>query len=249
MFDTRQDLIEFTGLHSDIIDALLERRLGMFLPAEEWRNLAIWERFDHWFYLSGKQYLFTNAIHGYAPGCGFLDVETMRRFIPDNAIVLDYAGGTGNAALATADRGYVSHYRELSALQAEFVRFRAWKYGLDVTVLGWWKPLAPIYDLVCFDSIGHVVDQKKTLEEIIAAIKPGGALYLKLDDFLYGGFPVGDERRWQPGAGEQTMHVGNQIGEIDVFLALKGLHKVEPFWVKARVGTIDREDWVSDDNG
>lgn len=233
IFDVRRDLIEFTGLPERVVDILLERREGLTFT-REWTNTPELLRHDHWFYLTSRFYLFANAVHPHAPGCGFLDLPSIRQIVPLGSTVLDYAGGTGNSALVMAYYGYDSHYRELSAIQADFIRFRAWKYKLNVIVHGWWEPLEQEhFDLVCFDSIGHVVEQGRVLTEIISAIKPKGALYLSLEDFkVPASYQPGDKRRWNKGGDEQAMHIANQIGDIQTLLAGKGLRWIGPHWVK-----------------
>jgi SAM-dependent methyltransferase len=236
IFDVRRDLIEFTGLPPKVVDILLERREGLSFT-QEWANTPELLRYDHWFYLTSRFYLFANAIHPHAPGCGFLDLPMIQQIAPPGSTVLDYAGGTGNSALTMAYHGYNSHYRELSAIQSDFVRFRAWKHKLKVTVHNWWEPLEPgCYDLACFDSIGHIVQQRQVLMELISTVKPGGSLYLSLEDFkVPSSYKLNDKGRWKKGEREQAMHIANQIGDIHSFLAGQGFKWIGPHWVKARV--------------
>ena len=232
-FDVRGDLIDFTRLPGNVVDTLLRRRNNLTF-CDEWADTPTVLRHDHWFYLTSRFYLFANAVHRDASGCGLLDDSVIQSIVPPQGAILDYAGGTGNSALITAKLGYRSYYRELSAVQADFLRFRAWKYHLDVQVVSWWLPLpTEFFDLVCFDSIGHVVDQRATLLELVAGVKPGGSLFLSLDDFAVAGLPSSDQTRWSRfGRSEQRMHIANQVGDLSAFLETQGLSWVGPHWRK-----------------
>jgi SAM-dependent methyltransferase len=232
-FNIQEDLKEYTGLPETTITEMLRRPKDMCFT-DEWQSTPEQLRHDQWFYLSSKFYLFANAIHKHAPGCGILDPITFQSLAPSQSHVLDYAGGTGNCALSMASLGYVAHYRELSALQANFVRFRASKYKLPVVVHDWWAPLPDnFFAFVCFDSIGHVVDQKKELLRMIQALKQGGQLFLSLEDFTVpNAFDASDPRRWVMGEKEQFMHLPNQIGDVSNFLVSQGMQWKDPCWVK-----------------
>jgi SAM-dependent methyltransferase len=232
--ELKQDLADFTGLPKDAVDALLARRPRGLAFTDEWVDTPAMLRHDHWFYLTSRLYLFANAIHPHAPGSGFLTEDCMREIVRAGGCVLDYAGGTGNSALTTGRLGYCSHYRELSSIQTEFVRFRAWKHKVNLTVHGWWEPLEEDrYDLVCFDSIGHVVDQRRTLADLVRAVKSGGALYLNLEDLnMPALYEVAEETRWTTRQGEQSMHIANQVGNVPSFLEEQRLRWVGPHWVK-----------------
>jgi SAM-dependent methyltransferase len=231
--ELRQDLVDFTGLPVDIVDSLLTRPHGLAYM-DEWAATPALLRFDHWFYLTSRFYLFGNAVHAHKPGSGFLTADELERIVPPAGCVLDYAGGTGNSALATAKLGYHAHYRELSSIQADFVRFRSWKHNIPLTIHSWWEPLEKDhFDLVCFDSIGHVVDQRGVLLELIEATKHGGALFLNLDDFsMPTSYDVTHAARWKAREGEQSMHITNQVGNVSSVLEERGLRWVGPHWVK-----------------
>jgi SAM-dependent methyltransferase len=233
-FSIQQDLQDFTGLPEATVVELLQRPKTMSFT-DEWLSTPDPLRHDQWFYLSSKFYLFANSIHRHAPGCGILDPDTFRSLVPTHSHVLDYAGGTGNCALSMASLGYVAHYRELSALQASFVRFRTFKHKLPVVVHDWWAPLPDdFFAFICFDSIGHVVDQKRELLRMIRALQSGGRLFLSLEDFTVpNAFEASDPRRWSMGEKEQFMHMPNQIGDISRFLASQGMEWNDPCWIKA----------------
>lgn len=232
-FNIKQDLVEFTGLAGDTVEDLLGRPAGMCFM-DEWSATPLPLRHDHWYYLSSSFYLFANAVHKHAPGCGLLKPQDFQGMVPRGAHVLDYAGGTGNCALSMASLGYVVHYRDLSALQAAFVRYRAGKYNLPIVVHEWWEPLPDdFFAFICFDSIGHVVDQKKELTTMTRALKKGGKLFLSLEDFTVPcAYDPSDPRRWSSRGNEQLMHQPNQIGDVSAFLLSEGLEWNPPCWVK-----------------
>lgn len=233
VFDVLEDLKEFTGLQEEALLELLYRRENLSFM-DEWSSTPEILREDHWFYLSSKFYLFANSIHRHAPGCGVLEPSIFRSIVPAGGRVLDYAGGTGNSALSMASMGYITHYRELSALQSAFVRFRRDKYGIGLIVHDWWEELPENYfDFVSFDSIGHVREQDKELRRITRTLKKGGALFLELIDFAVPAlFPADDPRRWEYAGNEQNMHIPNQLGDIGKYMSRSGFEWNGIVWIK-----------------
>lgn len=175
-FDIVDDLVEYTGLSRTQVERLLRRRIENFRT--EWFALPAELREERWFYLSSRTYLFANAGHLYdSPGVFAL----LERATAPEARVLDYGGGTGNVALALAAAGRRIDYLELSALQKDFVAFRARRYGLDdrvsILVPGQEIP-ASTYDLVCaLDVLEHVPDPVAVVRDVIVpSLAPDGRL-------------------------------------------------------------------------
>jgi SAM-dependent methyltransferase len=174
-FDVVDDLVRFTSLTREQVLALVSREHENFRV--EWLALPPELRDDTWFYLSSRTYLFANAIHVHdSPQI----VDDVASLVPPGGKVLEFGGGTGNLSLALAARGLLVDYLELSALQKDFVRFRVGLHGLEgeVSVLDWWAPLAAdAYGVICgFDVFEHLPDLPTTLDRIVAALAPGGAL-------------------------------------------------------------------------
>ncbi len=174
-FDVVADLVDFTGLQPELVRLLLARRVENFRT--EWLQSPPELRADAWFYLSAHTYLFGNAVHFHdTPAL----VDEIAGQLPACARVLDFGGGTGNLSLALAARGFEVDYRELSALQKDFTRFRLQRYGLaeQVQVLDSWAPLAPArYAAVCaFDVLEHLPDLRAAISEIASSLAPGGLL-------------------------------------------------------------------------
>jgi SAM-dependent methyltransferase len=173
--DVVEDLVEYTRLPRQTVVELLERRHENFRT--EWHLLPAALRQDDWYYVSAHCYLFANAVHE----------EPETRLLPELHAsrgplrILDYGGGTGNFALEMANRGHQVDYVELSALQKDFVRFRAAKHGLDgrLSVLDAWAPLPRgVYDAVCaFDLLEHLPRLEQTLEQqLLPALRLDGSL-------------------------------------------------------------------------
>lgn len=176
MFDVVEDLEAYTKLPRARVIELLRRRHENFRT--EWHSFPREVRDDHWYYLSARTYLFANAIHLHNQA-GL--VEKLVAFAAGSDRVLDFGGGTGNLALSLAASGYATSYLEVSALQKDFVRFRAQRHGLEdrMEIIDWWKGLArDAYDVVfALDVLEHLPDLRKVLEELILpALRPAGAL-------------------------------------------------------------------------
>ena len=174
-FDVVDDLVEFTSLPSESVHALIARRIDNFRT--EWLQLPVALREDRWFYLSSRMYLFGNAVHFHeAPAV----IDDIAAVLPPGGRVLDFGGGTGNLALALAARGFRVDYRELSALQKEFARFRTQRHHLQnrLEILDSWAELpSDTYDAVCaFDVFEHLPDLTQVVDEVALALIDGGLL-------------------------------------------------------------------------
>lgn len=233
-----EDLMEFTDLSHAAVRGLLFRWYEGMRFTDEFQALpellrknAKEQTSDQWYYISSRYYLFANAMHRYVPFCGLLEPERFGLLVPSGGKVLDYAGGTGNAAFATQVMGYVTHYREISALQIAFTRFRAFKYKIPMVFHDWWEPLPPaFFDAVCFDSIGHVEDQRAELVRMTETLAPGGLLFLDVEDFDSAVYADADPRRYTPPVPEpskcQSMHRKAQ-GNVQWLLGELGLREAE----------------------
>jgi 2-polyprenyl-3-methyl-5-hydroxy-6-metoxy-1,4-benzoquinol methylase len=174
IFDIVADLVEFTGLPSEAVDQLLRRRADSHRV--EWHLFPRTARSEDWFYRSSRSYIFTNAVHDF----GSVAFE-LRDLVPTGAIALDFGGGTGNLTLPLAALGVQVDYLEVSALQKDFVRFRARKHGLAdrIRVLDDWSPLTESrYDLLCaFDVFEHLPQLELRLrEKVLPSLKPDSAI-------------------------------------------------------------------------
>ncbi|MGH3008136.1 MAG: class I SAM-dependent methyltransferase [Gaiellaceae bacterium] len=183
-FDVVADLVEFTALPPETVRTLLERRIENFRT--EWFELPEELRNDHWFYLASRTYLFGNATHFHeAPEL----IDEIAELLEPGGRVLDFGGGTGNLSLALAARGFAVDYRELSAVQKDFARFRVQRHGLQeqVEILDGWTELpAGRYDAVCaFDVFEHLPDLPEVVGQVAVSLREGGKL-LDTPSFLLG---------------------------------------------------------------
>jgi hypothetical protein len=174
-FDVADDLVRFTSLPLEQVHVLLARRIEDFRT--EWLQWPAPLRSDRWVYLSSRMYLFANAVHFHdAPEV----VGELAALLPPGATVLDFGGGTGNLSLALAARGLRVHYRELSSLQKDFMRFRLHRHRLQeqVEILDCWAGLpSGRYDAVfAFDVFEHLPDLAQVVEEVAASLVDGGVL-------------------------------------------------------------------------
>jgi hypothetical protein len=173
-FDVAADLVDYTGLSPNEVRGLLERKSDSFRA--EWFLASPEHRADEWFYRASSMYLFGNAVHDPSPVLDLLESNTVK---PGRA--LEFGGGTGNLALALAGSGWSVDYLEHSALQKDFVAFRAERYQLSehIRILHDWHRLAAdAYDLVCAMDVFEHIEQMDTLltGQLLPAIRQGGVL-------------------------------------------------------------------------
>lgn len=175
-FDVVEDLEQYTGLSGVHVRSLLKRRMESFRT--EWFSFPPTLREDTWYYRSSRLYLFANAVHIHdTPAL----LQTIASAAPPKGRILEFGGGTGNLTLALAAQGFRMDYVDLSALQKDFVRFRASKHGLrdHVSVLDSWQSLpGAAYDMVvALDVLEHLPDLRGVLEgELLPSLAPGGIL-------------------------------------------------------------------------
>jgi SAM-dependent methyltransferase len=174
--DVLEDLTAYTGLPPERVRSLVTRRHENF--RSEWFLLPEPLRYERWYYLSSRTYLFANAVHGDE----WRTVDSIARRRGGTARILDFGGGAGNAAVALAVAGHHVDYVELSALQKDFVRFRVSRHGLGDALHvrdAWERDLTHgAYDIVsAFDVLEHLPDLETTLESVLVpALAPNGLL-------------------------------------------------------------------------
>lgn len=185
-FDVVDDLVEFTSLPREAVQALLSRRVENFRT--EWLQTPSGFRNDGWFYLASRMYLFANAVHFHEAPAMIDDIVSA---LPSRGHVLDFGGGTANLALALAAHGSRVDYYELSALQKDFARFRIQRYGLQeqIEIRDSWVKLPSIrYDAVCaFDVLEHLPNLADVVAQVADSLVEGGLL-LDTPSFAVGTF-------------------------------------------------------------
>lgn len=179
--DDLEDLIEFTGLRREQVEAYLQRSSGRRYSDElDWLRPDSAQEYG-WFYRGSRTYLFCvgdawpKALEVARPGWR----------------TLDFGGGGGRNTLALASQGADAHYVDIGIVNAAFVSFRARKRGLRVTVIdplietdrGWQVDTAEAarrigeFDLiVCDNVLEHVPDYPGVLAKLVAALKPTGQI-------------------------------------------------------------------------
>ena len=174
--DVVDDLAAYSGLEGADVRRVLERRDQVSFRSEWWQTPEALRR-DHWFYLSSKTYLFGNAVH--FPGTEFVDRYVVP-FVPPGGTVLDYGGGAGGLTLALAARGFRPVYRELNALQRDFMRFRLERRGLAdrVRVMDWWENLGTdLFDaILAIDVFEHLQNAAEQIAQLLDSLRRPGTL-------------------------------------------------------------------------
>jgi 2-polyprenyl-3-methyl-5-hydroxy-6-metoxy-1,4-benzoquinol methylase len=175
-FDVVDDAAAYTRLPRTTVEDLIMRKPESF--RSEWHTLPADTRADHWYYLASRTYLFANAVHLHEDDSTWEWVDAV---VPRAAHVLEFGGGTGNLSLALAASGRRVTYLEVSALQKDFVRFRANRYSLEpqIDILDWWQRLEPgSFDaVVALDVFEHLDNLAQRLRsDVLPALKPTGIL-------------------------------------------------------------------------
>lgn len=165
------DIIEYTKLPEEIVAQLLSRKIGSF--TKEWKTREV--KNDYWFYLSSKGYFWGNLPH--------LDIDEyikiIKEYCPPGGRILEYGGGVGNLTFKLAKEGYQAEYLELSTLQKDFLRFRAYKHNLPIKIIDTWQNLEKDYYDVIFalDVFEHIPNAHELVKNQLApALKKNGIL-------------------------------------------------------------------------
>lgn len=175
-----QDLVAWSGLSFDEVCERVALKAGQPRHfTEEYR----WERPQSpnelgWFYRACRGYLFGNASR---PRWEALKVLAH----PKNSPVLDFGGGIGQNALALAEQGFEVSYFDVSALQADFVRFRADLHKVRVRVIepyyaGRFNYLECIPGgfnaILLQDVLEHIPTYPAVLAVLVGKLNPGGLI-------------------------------------------------------------------------
>lgn len=124
--------------------------------------------------------------------------DILARFGKKGGRLLDFGSGTGVYAAALRDAGYDVTAADTSELALEGCRTK----GLPTMDLRAEKPLTGDFDMVLLgDVLEHVEDEAVLLDELAAAIRPGGLMFLTVPayDFMWSGedFISGHVRRYR----------------------------------------------------
>lgn len=170
------DILEYTKLPEETVAKLLSRKIGSF--TKEWIKREVKD--NYWFYLSAKGYFWGNLAH--------LDIDEyikiIKEYCPPCGRILEYGGGVGNLTFKLAREGYQAEYLELSALQKDFLRFRAYKHKLAIKIIDVWQDLErDYYDIIfALDVFEHIPNAHELVKnQLSPALKKGGILV----DFSY----------------------------------------------------------------
>jgi SAM-dependent methyltransferase len=108
--------------------------------------------------------------------------------------LLDVGCGTGAFSIAAASRGYQTlglswdeRNQRVARERAALCRTSGTAFDvLDVRQLGIRQDLVGQFDLaICLETIEHILDDRKLLQEIFACLKPGGRLLLTTPYYHY----------------------------------------------------------------
>ncbi len=108
--------------------------------------------------------------------------------------LIDIGCGTGAFSIGAALRGYESlglswdkRNQAVANERAKLCKAKSAKFEVfDVRKLDDREDLVAKYDVaICFENIEHIIDDKKLIKDIAAALKPGGRLLLTAPNLLY----------------------------------------------------------------
>lgn len=178
------DLVAFTGLSKKQVCVRIMKKRGQH-KARGWFNEELkWhcpnnDREMGWFYRSAQSYLFSNARRPYWP-----PLDWLRKCVRSGE-VLDYGGGIGTSSLHLAKLGYRVHFMEIGIVQQEFVRFRAKRHRVNVSIIdpcrgGSYDPVGPVdgsYDAILLQHVlEHIPNYHVTLRHLIGRLNDGGII-------------------------------------------------------------------------
>lgn len=171
------DLVEFTGMTPHEVCKFVALRRGSkghFVDEYKWRSPKSPTEIS-WFYRSCVSYLFGNAERTQWDKTDFLDES--------HEPILDYGGGIGNTSIGLAKRGLDTKYYDISILQREFVKFRAYKkklWGkllvLDDVDHGFLDGEQHFGTVILQDVLEHVPEYPLLLKRLIRSLKTGGLI-------------------------------------------------------------------------
>lgn len=165
------NLLSFTGLSKDKLEFLLQRKSKTHIDEWNFWNPKTPEEIL-WYYRSSRAYLFTNAIHEIP--------KEIYNHIEKNNTILDFGGGAGTVSISLAQKSCNVTYYDIGILQSEFVKFVAKKEKLNISVC---DDISLLNDsshdfVIALDVIEHLIDYRKTINEISRILKPNGNLII-----------------------------------------------------------------------
>lgn len=174
--DVVSDLVAYTGMTAEQLEPYLLRHPQRHFESEfEWVRPRTREELT-WFYRCSSAYLFANAAHPFLPVLDRLSAGK----------VLDYGAGIGCHTIELAKRGLRVDFVEIGRVQADFIRFRAERRGLDNVRevrpyhAGKFDAVECIrerYDaVIAMDVLEHIPDYHRVVRKFIAHLEPGGLI-------------------------------------------------------------------------
>lgn len=235
-----EDLMEFSGLDREEVFRYLRRERNRRISSEfSWLAPESYETYS-WFYRGSRTYLFN--VHDAWKRAVELAGPGMR--------CLDFGGGGGRNAIAMAQNGADACYVDIGIINSAFVRFRARKYELSLTVIdplvevdGKWRVdtaeaarRAGPYDLiVCDNVLEHVPDYHLVLKTLVAGLGPDGRVveltpFKRPKSYLFKRTP------------EWDVHLRPKMGLLEAMTAC-GMHSVgEGLWARQPAATQSASD-------
>lgn len=174
--DIINDLLAYTGFTRKELQRYILRDSNKHFESEfSWIKPKTHTELT-WFYRCSATYLFENSIHPYLD---ILDVIKEGR-------VLDYGAGAGCHTIHLAKKGLEVDFLEIGRLQADFIKFRAERQGLNnIREIrpyhdGKYDPIGCItgqYDaIIAMDVLEHIPDYHNVVSHFIDHLNPGGII-------------------------------------------------------------------------